>query len=91
MSNLLTNVVTIRGVAYTVSEINGKVMRTTRQLIKDNNVEVEGFVAFHCCVEPKWAKLDEALAAPHAILKAISEEAFRLSQVEAGDGEAKND
>jgi len=91
MSGLLTNVITIRGVDYTVSEINGKVMRTTRELIKDRNVEVEGFVAWHCCVNPKWQKLEDALAAPHAILKAISEEAFRLSQAEAGDGEAKND
>jgi len=91
MSDLLTNVVTIRGVAYTVSEINGKVMRSTRKLIKDNAAEVEGFVAFHCCLEPKWKSLDDALAAPHAILKTISEEAFRLSQAEDGAGEEKND
>lgn len=88
MSDLLTNVITIRGVNYTVSEINGKTMRHTRALIKDSPPEVEAFVAFNCCVEPKWKSLEEALAAPHIILKAISEEAFRLSRDD--EGEAKN-
>lgn len=89
MSNLLTNVITVRGVNYTVSEIDGKTMRGARQRIKDAPVELEGFVAFHCAKEPKFVSEAEALAAPHAILKAISEEAFRLSNAES-EG-AKND
>lgn len=91
MSNLLTNVVTIRGVDYTVSEIDGKTMRGTRQRIKDSPEQVEAFVAWRCTLAPPFKSEDDALGAPHAILKAISEEAFRLSKIEEGAGEAKND
>jgi len=91
MSELLTNVITIRGVDYTVSEIDGKTMRTVRNYIKESPEKVETFLAWKCTVKPAFKSEEDALGSSHAISKAISEEAFRLSRLEDGAGEAKND
>jgi len=89
MSELLTNAITVRGVTYTVKEISGRHMREIRKRLKDAPETVEAYMAWAFAVEPKFASEQAAADEPHAILKAISEEAFRLSAAKDGD-EPKN-
>jgi hypothetical protein len=88
MSELLTNAIKVRGVLYTVREINGRTMREVRKRLKDQPETVEAFLAWACTEDPKFASESAAADEPHAILKALSEEAFRLST--AAEGDAKN-
>jgi hypothetical protein len=94
MSTLLTNTITVRGVAYEVREINGRTMREVRKRIKDQPETVEAFLAWACTVEPKFASESVAADEPHLVLKSISEEAFRLSTpvppAPPEEGDAKN-
>ena len=76
---LLTNTITVRGVTYEVREINGRIMREVRKRLKDSPETVEAFVAWACTVEPKFASESVAGDESHAVLKQLSEEAFRLS------------
>src|ERR1700691_5571227 len=85
MSDLLTNTITVRGVAYTVREINGRTMREVRKRLKDQPETIEAFIAWACTEEPKFASESAAVDVAHAILKAISEEAWRLSAPEVPD------
>jgi hypothetical protein len=89
MSELLTNTVTVRGATYTVREISGRHMREIRKRLKDAPETVEAYMAWACTVDPKFASEQACADEPHAILKAISEEAFRLSSTKDGD-EGKN-
>lgn len=79
MSDLLESKVTIRGVEYTVREINGRHMREVRKRLKDAPESVEAYLAWACTIEPKFASESAAVDAPHLVLKTLSEEAFRLS------------
>jgi len=90
MSTLLTNTITVRGATYTVREINGRHMREIRKRLKDQPETIEAYLAWACTEEPKFASESAAADEPHAILKAISEEAFRLSAPAAEEGAAKN-
>lgn len=96
-SALLTNTITVRGVAYEVSEINGRVMREVRKRLREQQTEtVEAYLAFACTVEPKFASEAAAAAEPHMILKAIADEAYRLGKPPADpdaseEGASKND
>lgn len=95
-SALLTNTITVRGMAYEVSEINGRVMREVRKRLREQQTEtVEAYLAFACTVEPKFASEAAAAAEPHMILKAIADEAYRLGKPADPDaseeGASKND
>lgn len=90
MSTLLTNTITVRGVAYEVREINGRTMREVRKRIKDAPETVEAFLAWACTVEPKFASEQAAADESHLVLKALSEEAFRLSTEPVPEEGAKN-
>lgn len=85
MSTLQTNTIFVRGQSYVVSEINGRTMREVRKRLKDQPETVEAFLAWACTMEPKFASESVAVDAAHAVLKAISEEAFRLSAPEFPD------
>jgi hypothetical protein len=86
MSNLLTSVIAIRGANHEVSEIDGKTMREIRRRLKETPELVEAYIVWRCAVDPKYATEDAAAAEPQAVLKAISEEAFRLSALETDGG-----
>jgi hypothetical protein len=88
MSALVSNRIPVRGVSYEVSEISGRIMREVRKRLKDQPETVEAFIAWACTLDPKFASESAAADAAHAVLKAISEEAFRLTN-EIEDG-AKN-
>jgi hypothetical protein len=90
MSSLVANTITVRGVSYEVREISGRIMREIRKRLKDQPETVEAFMAWACTVEPKFASESAAADEPHAILKAISEEAFRLSAAPPAEDGAKN-
>jgi hypothetical protein len=93
MSELVSNVILVRGLSYTVREINGRTMREVRKRLRDSPETVEAFLAWACTVEPKFASESAATDEPHLLLKAISEEAFRLSRPPPApeNAEAKND
>lgn len=90
MSELLTSTVKVRGVSYEVREISGRIMREVRKRLKDSPETVEAFLAWACTLNPKFASETAAADEPHFILKAISEEAFRLSSAPAEGDQAKN-
>lgn len=79
MSTLLTNTITVRDVTYTVQEISGFHMREVRKRLKERPESIEAYLAWVCTVSPKFASENAAIDEPHFILKAVSEEAFRLS------------
>lgn len=87
--SLITNSITVRGKTYTVSEMDGKTMAEVRKRLASDSEKggLESFMAFKCCVEPKFANIEAAAAESHFVSKAISDEAFRLT---AFDGEEKN-
>lgn len=84
---LLSNTITVRGVSYQVREISGRIMREVRKRLKDQPETVEAFLVWACTVDPKFASESAAADEPHALLKAISEEAFRLTNTVEEDVE----
>jgi hypothetical protein len=90
VSELLTSAIEIRNSAYTVREMTGKEMQAVRKMILSDSEKfrVQAYVASICCVSPKFANEQEAANASQAVLKAISDEAFRLTQ---GEEEKKAD
>jgi hypothetical protein len=81
---LRTNRITVRGESFEVRELSGKDMVAVRKLLSKDEWKprLEGFVAFLCCVDPKFKTEDDAHELPMAVLSAISEEAFRLGREE---------
>lgn len=91
MNMLLQNTITVRDVSYTVREISGRHMREVRKRLKDAPETVEGYLAWACTVSPPFASEGATVDEPHFILKAITEEAFRLSSpAPAEEGATKN-
>jgi hypothetical protein len=88
---LLTNTIAVREVSYVVREINGRHMREVRKRLKDSPETIEAYLAWACTVSPPFASESAAADEAHAVLKALSEEAFRLSApISAEEGAAKN-
>ena len=90
MSTLVSNTITFRDVSYEVREISGRIMREVRKRLKDQPETVEAFLAWACTVDPKFASETAAADESHALLKAITEEAYRLSTVSTEEGAVKN-
>lgn len=75
------NTITVRDKPYLVRELSGADMIGVRKLIAtpETKVHLEAFVAWKCCLEPKFKTQQEtADSLPFTVMKAISEEAFRL-------------
>jgi hypothetical protein len=87
--SLITNTIKVRGKDYLVSEMDGKTMAEVRKRLASDSEKIglEAFMAFKCCLDPKFASSEAAAAESHFVSKAISDEAFRLT---ASDGEEKN-
>lgn len=79
---LLENTIPIRDVAYTVREISGRHMREVRKRLRDEPETVEAYLAWACTTEPKFASESAAADESHLVLKILSEEAFRLSNMQ---------
>lgn len=84
MSTFRTNTIVVRGESYTVQEMSGLVMAGARKLISDEKEKfrMEAWVAWKCCLTPKFESEDAAAKEPQAIVDAISSEAFRLSKAD---------
>ena len=85
----VTNVISIRGKSYTVSEMDSATMAQVRKMLETEKWKVEPYVTLKCCVDPKFASEADVLKLPQIIADKVSEEAFRLTKLD--EGEAKND
>jgi hypothetical protein len=82
------NTITVRGKSYLVRELSGADMIGVRKLIAtpETKVHLEAFVAWKCCLEPKFETQQKtADSLPFTVMKAISEEAFRLGNDDPTD------
>jgi hypothetical protein len=78
---LITNTITIRDASYTISELDGKSMAAVRNRLAqaDLKQETDIFIAFKCCVDPKFKSQDEVGELPNGVVTAIAKEALRLT------------
>lgn len=80
MAKLRTNRITVRGEEFEVCEVSGEVMMAVRKLLADPilKTRAEVYVAYRCCVNPKFETEAEASKLAYGVIDAISDEAWRL-------------
>ncbi len=81
MSDFLTSTIMIRGQPFVVRELDGKTMAESRRVLAEDKSRLEAYVAWKCCVDPKYQNEQALLDLPQIFCDKISEEAFRLTKL----------
>ncbi|HEY3658269.1 MAG TPA: hypothetical protein VGL34_25140 [Steroidobacteraceae bacterium] len=87
MATLITRPITVRGVVYTVSELNGAAMAAVRKMLKNGSEETDLFITLHALTDPKPKNMAEVEQMSNMVVHAVAARALWLTSADDPDGE----